>query len=285
MNTRASKPGVIGVLRNGKRFTNESNSYHDVGVAMIQACKGEKETVMWLVCDKTTLGKYGLGYVKPAPMPIGKFIRNGYLFEGKTLADLARVTGIDLDGNDIVSGGKGNDNLKGNAGDDLLKGGVGNDKLGGQAGDDSLRGGNGDDTLKGNAGDDMLLGASGKLENWDRSADLKKINVPTLVIGAQHDTMDPKHMEWMAGQFPKARFLLCPNGSHLAMYDDQQVYMAGLIDFLKGLQNGIGIGNQVFVRLSIRQPHLDLGRAVRHRVRRRVHAAVQPQVVGIDHQA
>lgn len=92
------KPGVIGVLRNGKRFTNESNSYHDVGVAMIEACKGQKETVMWLVCDKTTLGKYGLGFVKPAPMPIGKYIRNGYLFEGKTLADLARVTGIDAAG-------------------------------------------------------------------------------------------------------------------------------------------------------------------------------------------
>ena len=89
------KPGVIGVLRNGKRFTNESNSYHDVGAAMIEACKGQSETAMWLVCDKTTLSKYGLGYVKPAPMPIGRFIKNGYLFEGKTLADLARVTGID----------------------------------------------------------------------------------------------------------------------------------------------------------------------------------------------
>jgi succinate dehydrogenase/fumarate reductase flavoprotein subunit len=92
------KPGVIGVLRNGKRFTNESNSYHDVGVAMIEACKGQKETLMWLVCDKTTLGKYGLGFVKPAPMPFGKYIRNGYLFEGKTLADLAQVTGIDAAG-------------------------------------------------------------------------------------------------------------------------------------------------------------------------------------------
>ena len=92
------KPGVIGVLRNGQRFTNESNSYHDVGVAMIEACKGQKETVMWLVCDKTTLGKYGLGYVKPSPMPIGPFIRNGYLFEGKTLVDLAQVTGIDAAG-------------------------------------------------------------------------------------------------------------------------------------------------------------------------------------------
>lgn len=92
------KPGVIGVLRNGKRFTNESNSYHDVGAAMIEACRGQKETAMWLVCDKTTLSKYGLGYVKPAPMPIGRFIRNGYLFEGKTLADLARATGIDAAG-------------------------------------------------------------------------------------------------------------------------------------------------------------------------------------------
>ena len=92
------KPGVIGVLRNGKRFTNESNSYHDVGAALTRACAGQKETAMWLVCDKTTLSKYGLGYVKPAPMPIGRFLKNGYLFEGKTLADLARATGIDAAG-------------------------------------------------------------------------------------------------------------------------------------------------------------------------------------------
>lgn len=88
------KPGVIGVLRNGKRFTNESNSYHDVGVAMIQACKDQTETAMWLVCDKEALGKYGLGFVKPAPMPIGKFIRNGYLLTGSSLAELAQVAGI-----------------------------------------------------------------------------------------------------------------------------------------------------------------------------------------------
>lgn len=92
------KPGVIGVLRDGRRFTNESNSYHDVGAALIRACEGQRETAMWLVCDKSTLAKYGLGYVKPAPMPIGRFIRNGYLFEGRTLADLARVTGIDAAG-------------------------------------------------------------------------------------------------------------------------------------------------------------------------------------------
>ena len=89
------KPGVIGVLRNGRRFTNESNSYHDVGAAMIEACRGQPETAMWLVCDKHTLSKYGLGFVKPAPMPIGKFLKNGYLIKGDTLAQLAANAGID----------------------------------------------------------------------------------------------------------------------------------------------------------------------------------------------
>ena len=88
------KPGIIGVLKNGKRFTNESNSYHDVGAALVEACKGQQETAMWLICDKTALGKYGLGYVKPAPMPIGRFIKNGYLTEGRTLKELAQKTGI-----------------------------------------------------------------------------------------------------------------------------------------------------------------------------------------------
>ena len=77
------------------------------------------------------------------------------------------------------------------------------------------------------------FGVAGKLVNWDRSADLKNITVPTLVIGGKYDTMDPAYMEWMSKQFPKGNFLLCPNGSHMSMYDDQQVYMKGLIRFLK----------------------------------------------------
>ncbi len=88
------KPGVIGVLKSGQRFTNESNSYHDVGAAMIRACEGQTETAMWLVCDKTTIAKYGLGYAKPAPMPLGGLIRKGYLIEGKTLEELAHKAGI-----------------------------------------------------------------------------------------------------------------------------------------------------------------------------------------------
>ncbi len=89
------KPGIIGVTRHGKRFCNESESYHDVGVAMIEACRGDRETAMWLVCDQAALSKYGLGYVKPAPMPVGKFLRNGYLFKGRTLAELGAACGID----------------------------------------------------------------------------------------------------------------------------------------------------------------------------------------------
>ena len=82
------------------------------------------------------------------------------------------------------------------------------------------------------------LGASGRLVNWDRTPDLEEITVPTLVVGARHDTMDPKHMEMMAGKFPKGRYLFCPNGSHFAMYDDQRTYMDGVIRFLKDVDRG-----------------------------------------------
>jgi len=82
------------------------------------------------------------------------------------------------------------------------------------------------------------LGASGKLEKWDRSADLKRITVPTLVIGGTYDTMDPKHMEWMSTQFPRGRFLLCPNSGHMAMYDDGPLYFAGVIKFLRDVDTG-----------------------------------------------
>ena len=71
-----------------------------------------------------------------------------------------------------------------------------------------------------------------KLARWDRTAELASIEVPTLVIGARHDTMDPAHMKMMAGLLPHGRYLYCPNGSHMAMYDDQAVYFTGLIDFL-----------------------------------------------------
>jgi proline iminopeptidase len=82
------------------------------------------------------------------------------------------------------------------------------------------------------------LGASGKLLNWDRTTDLPGITVPTLAIGARHDTMDPRHMEWMAGTVRRGRYLFCPNGSHMAMYDDQETYFRGLVQFVRDVGAG-----------------------------------------------
>ncbi|MFV0492216.1 MAG: FAD-dependent oxidoreductase [Pseudorhodobacter sp.] len=85
------KPGMIAVLADGRRFTNESESYHDVGAAM--AASGEGGA--WLICDYRAVRKYGLGHAKPAPMPLWLWTRNGYLKTGRTLADLAQACGID----------------------------------------------------------------------------------------------------------------------------------------------------------------------------------------------
>lgn len=82
------------------------------------------------------------------------------------------------------------------------------------------------------------LGASGKLLNWDRSADLGRIKTPTLVIGAKYDTMDPEFMKWMSTAIPNGRFLYCPAGSHMAIYDDQQTWFAGVMDFIRDVDLG-----------------------------------------------
>jgi proline iminopeptidase len=79
---------------------------------------------------------------------------------------------------------------------------------------------------------ELGISADASLARWDRTADLASIHVPTLVIGARHDTMDPVHMGMMAHRLPRGRYLHCPDGSHMAMYDDQAVYFTGLIDFL-----------------------------------------------------
>jgi proline iminopeptidase len=73
----------------------------------------------------------------------------------------------------------------------------------------------------------------GNLANWSVSSRLSEIKVPALIIGAKYDEMDPEHMKWMASKVSHGKYLYCPNGSHMSMYDDQQVYMNGLINFIK----------------------------------------------------
>lgn len=76
------------------------------------------------------------------------------------------------------------------------------------------------------------------LEGWDVRDQLKEITVPTLVVGGTHDTMDPKHMEWMSKEVTNGRFLLCPNGSHLSQYDDPEHFFPGVIQFIKDVDTG-----------------------------------------------
>ena len=90
-----AKPGVIAVTPKGTRFTNEGNSYHDFVQAMVKACKDEPEVFAWLLCDHKALRNYGLGCVAPAPLPIGRHLRSGYLKRGTTIGELALRIGIE----------------------------------------------------------------------------------------------------------------------------------------------------------------------------------------------
>ncbi|MDF7810829.1 proline iminopeptidase-family hydrolase [Hymenobacter sp. YC55] len=82
------------------------------------------------------------------------------------------------------------------------------------------------------------FGIAGKLTTWDRTKDLPKLSVPVLSIGGKYDTMDPEHMRRIAIQVQNGTALICPNGSHMSLYDDQQTYMNGLIKFVLGVNKG-----------------------------------------------
>ncbi len=93
-----AKPGVIAVMRDGMRFGNEGNSYHDFVQAMTKAAKPGEEIAAFLITDHKSLRKYGLGCVPPFPMPLGHHLRSGYLMRGATLAELAAKAGINAEG-------------------------------------------------------------------------------------------------------------------------------------------------------------------------------------------
>lgn len=79
---------------------------------------------------------------------------------------------------------------------------------------------------------EMGMTPEARLANWDIKARLKEIATPTLMIGAKYDTMDPKAMEEQSKLVQKGRYLYCPNGSHLSMWDDQKIFMQGVISFI-----------------------------------------------------
>lgn len=97
-----AKPGLIMVLPNGQRFTNEANAYHDVMRDLFRATVKGVPPVCWMICDARFIRRYGLGRVRPFPFPKGHWISNGYLKTGRTLRDLANACSIDPAGLDAT---------------------------------------------------------------------------------------------------------------------------------------------------------------------------------------
>jgi proline iminopeptidase len=77
---------------------------------------------------------------------------------------------------------------------------------------------------------------TGTFKDWDRWKDLPKITVPTLLVGARYDEMDPEDIRKMGTLIPRSRVAICDNGSHLAMWDDQEAYFRHLVGFLQDVQ-------------------------------------------------
>ncbi|AYC32472.1 FAD-dependent oxidoreductase [Pseudomonas cavernae] len=91
-----AKPGFIAVRRNGRRFCNEADCYHDFMNALFKATpKGEAHEA-WLLCDHQAQRRYGIGWAKPFPFPTAYYQRRGYLFKGRNLSELAARCGIDV---------------------------------------------------------------------------------------------------------------------------------------------------------------------------------------------
>lgn len=93
------KPGFLSVMKNGKRFADESSAYHDMIPALVQACEqaGYDEASAWLIGDARGVKRWGIGAVRPFPVPHGGHLRSGYLLKADSIRALAQKAGIDAD--------------------------------------------------------------------------------------------------------------------------------------------------------------------------------------------
>lgn len=88
-----SKPGTVCVDLKGRRFVNETISYHAFGKAMLEG--GPDTAGAWIVTDAPTLAKFGLGMVHPGGENPKPYVEEGYLIEAASVAELAAKTGTD----------------------------------------------------------------------------------------------------------------------------------------------------------------------------------------------
>lgn len=79
---------------------------------------------------------------------------------------------------------------------------------------------------------------SGNYKDWNAWDQLHEIKVPTLVLGAKHDSMSLEDQEEMGRRIPNARVNICENGSHLSMWDDPENYFNFIKKFVSDVENG-----------------------------------------------
>jgi len=88
------KPGFIAVGKDGNRFTNEAASYHAFTLGMFDA----GAIPAYLIADAAAVKKYGIGIILPGSLSLRRYEKAGYLFSGRTLAELAGKIGVDPSG-------------------------------------------------------------------------------------------------------------------------------------------------------------------------------------------
>lgn len=91
------KPGFVCVTQKGVRVANESSAYSHFVPKFLEATKDDPIGYVWLIGDKQAVDKWGIGRVRPKPMPRGSYVKSGYLIEADTLESLSSQTGIPLD--------------------------------------------------------------------------------------------------------------------------------------------------------------------------------------------
>nr|WP_310734345.1 FAD-dependent oxidoreductase [Ideonella livida] len=89
------KPGLIAVDAQAQRFVDEAGNYHSVMRALFARHPGAAAPHAWLLCDARFIRRWGLGVVRPWPFPHRRWLANGYLKRGRTLAELAAACGLD----------------------------------------------------------------------------------------------------------------------------------------------------------------------------------------------
>ncbi len=90
-----AKPGLLAVNRAGRRFTNEADSYHAFVEAMLAEESSETGVPAHLICDRSFIKDYGIGFIHPGTLNLKPFLTAGYLVKGADAPALARSIGVD----------------------------------------------------------------------------------------------------------------------------------------------------------------------------------------------